>query len=53
MVINPYFGRGKPDYSRIVAPPHSEGQRHNSQRHWTEEFPLHKAAFEGMKRKAS
>ncbi|XP_038073130.1 krev interaction trapped protein 1-like [Patiria miniata] len=49
VVINPFFGMGVPDYSKLRAT-YSEAQRttiHAPPENWVDQFPLHSAAYEG------
>ncbi|KAL7976555.1 hypothetical protein Chor_008504 [Crotalus horridus] len=41
VVINPYFGLGAPDYSKIQIP------KREKERQWVDDFPLHRSACEG------
>ncbi|XP_072034841.1 krev interaction trapped protein 1-like [Amphiura filiformis] len=49
-VINPYFGKGKPDYDKI-RPPIRLNQKqttiHTPPDNWVDQYPLHSAAYEG------
>ncbi|KAM5157908.1 LOW QUALITY PROTEIN: krev interaction trapped protein 1 [Mantella aurantiaca] len=51
--INPYFGLGAPDYSKIQIPKRDKWQRSMSsvmedkERQWVDDFPLHRSACEG------
>ncbi|KAB0341086.1 hypothetical protein FD754_018012 [Muntiacus muntjak] len=53
VVINPYFGFGAPDYSKIQIPKQEKWQRSMSsvtedkERQWVDDFPLHRSACEG------
>ncbi|KAM3928160.1 krev interaction trapped protein 1 isoform 1-T2 [Leptodactylus fuscus] len=53
VVINPYFGLGAPDYSKIQIPKRDKWQRSMSsvmedkERQWVDDFPLHRSACEG------
>ncbi|GCB63381.1 hypothetical protein scyTo_0004402 [Scyliorhinus torazame] len=53
VVINPYFGLGAPDYSKIQIPKREKWQRSMSSimedkdRQWVDDFPLHRSACEG------
>ncbi|XP_067862542.1 krev interaction trapped protein 1 [Heptranchias perlo] len=53
VVINPYFGLGAPDYSKIQIPKREKWQRSMSsimedkERQWVDDFPLHRSACEG------
>lgn len=53
VVINPYFGLGAPDYSKIQIPKQEKWQRSMSsvtedkERQWVDDFPLHRSACEG------
>uniref|UniRef100_A0A8B9Y1F9 Krev interaction trapped protein 1 n=1 Tax=Bos mutus grunniens TaxID=30521 RepID=A0A8B9Y1F9_BOSMU len=53
VVINPYFGLGAPDYSKIQIPKQEQWQRSRSsvtedkERQWVDDFPLHRSACEG------
>lgn len=53
VVINPYFGLGAPDYSKIQIPKQEKWQRSMSsvvedkERQWVDDFPLHRNACEG------
>ncbi|CAH2282430.1 krev interaction trapped 1 [Pelobates cultripes] len=53
VVINPYFGLGAPDYSKIQIPKREKWQRSMSsvmedkERQWVDDFPLHRCACEG------
>nr|KAF6469752.1 hypothetical protein HJG59_011128 [Molossus molossus] len=52
-IINPYFGLGAPDYSKIQIPKQEKWQRSMSsvtedkERPWVDDFPLHRSACEG------
>uniref|UniRef100_U3IJ88 KRIT1 ankyrin repeat containing n=1 Tax=Anas platyrhynchos platyrhynchos TaxID=8840 RepID=U3IJ88_ANAPP len=53
VVINPYFGLGAPDYSKIQIPKREKWQRSMSsvtedkEHQWVDDFPLHRSACEG------
>ncbi|XP_066571554.1 krev interaction trapped protein 1 [Amia ocellicauda] len=53
VVINPYFGLGAPDYSKIQIPKREKWQHSMSsvtedkERQWVDDFPLHRSACEG------
>ncbi|XP_051857079.1 krev interaction trapped protein 1 [Antechinus flavipes] len=53
VVINPYFGLGAPDYSKIQIPKQEKWQRSMSsvtedkEHQWVDDFPLHRSACEG------
>uniref|UniRef100_V9KH42 KRIT1, ankyrin repeat-containing n=1 Tax=Callorhinchus milii TaxID=7868 RepID=V9KH42_CALMI len=53
VVINPYFGLGAPDYSKIQIPKREKWKRSMSsimedkERQWVDDFPLHRSACEG------
>ncbi|KAK2194018.1 hypothetical protein NP493_3g04010 [Ridgeia piscesae] len=47
--VNQYWGMGRPDYTKIKVQPCFETQA-NGNSIWTEEFPLHKCAYEGNAR---
>ncbi|XP_063042167.1 krev interaction trapped protein 1 [Engraulis encrasicolus] len=53
VIINPYFGLGAPDYSKIQIPKREKWQRSMSsvtedkERQWVDDFPLHRSACEG------
>ncbi|KFO23922.1 Krev interaction trapped protein 1 [Fukomys damarensis] len=53
VVINPYFGLGAPDYSKIQIPKQEKWQKSMSsvtedkERQWVDDFPLHRSACEG------
>ncbi|XP_034774571.1 krev interaction trapped protein 1-like isoform X2 [Acipenser ruthenus] len=53
VVINPYFGLGAPDYSKIQIPKREKWQHSMSsvtedkEHQWVDDFPLHRSACEG------
>ncbi|KAK7898927.1 hypothetical protein WMY93_019780 [Mugilogobius chulae] len=52
VIINPYFGLGAPDYSKIQIPkrekwPHPNCVSEDKDRQWVDDFPLHRSACEG------
>ncbi|KAJ8273385.1 hypothetical protein GJAV_G00101010 [Gymnothorax javanicus] len=53
VIINPYFGLGAPDYSKIQIPKREKWQHSMSnvteekERQWVDDFPLHRSACEG------
>ncbi|KAF3833987.1 hypothetical protein F7725_025191 [Dissostichus mawsoni] len=53
VIINPYFGLGAPDYSKIQIPQREKWQHgpncvaEDTERQWVEDFPLHRSACEG------
>uniref|UniRef100_A0A8C2KT83 KRIT1 ankyrin repeat containing n=1 Tax=Cyprinus carpio TaxID=7962 RepID=A0A8C2KT83_CYPCA len=53
VIINPYFGLGAPDYSKIQIPKRDKWQHSMSSvtedksRQWVDDFPLHRSACEG------
>ncbi|KAF4074107.1 hypothetical protein AMELA_G00250920 [Ameiurus melas] len=53
VIINPYFGLGAPDYSKIQIPKREKWQRsmtsvtEDKDRQWVDDFPLHRSACEG------
>lgn len=53
VIINPYFGLGAPDYSKIQIPKREKWQHspncvaEDKERQWVEDFPLHRSACEG------
>ncbi|XP_048849959.1 LOW QUALITY PROTEIN: krev interaction trapped protein 1 [Brienomyrus brachyistius] len=53
VIINPYFGLGAPDYSKIQIPKREKWQRsmgsvtEDKERQWVDDFPLHRSACEG------
>ncbi|XP_061753535.1 krev interaction trapped protein 1 isoform X2 [Nerophis ophidion] len=53
VIINPYFGLGAPDYSKIQIPTREKWQHganctaEDKERQWVEDFPLHRSACEG------
>ncbi|TRZ01712.1 hypothetical protein DNTS_003597 [Danionella cerebrum] len=53
VIINPYFGLGAPDYSKIQIPKRDKWQHsmtsvsEDKDRQWVDDFPLHRSACEG------
>ncbi|CAL8294825.1 unnamed protein product [Merluccius merluccius] len=53
VIINPYFGLGAPDYSKIQIPKREKWQHgpnsvsEDKERQWVDDFPLHRSACEG------
>ncbi|XP_056597344.1 krev interaction trapped protein 1 [Triplophysa dalaica] len=53
VIINPYFGLGAPDYSKIQIPKRDNWQHsmtsvtEDKERQWVDDFPLHRSACEG------
>uniref|UniRef100_A0A672PGW9 Krev interaction trapped protein 1-like n=1 Tax=Sinocyclocheilus grahami TaxID=75366 RepID=A0A672PGW9_SINGR len=53
VIINPYFGLGAPDYSKIQIPKGDKWQHsmtsvtEDRERQWVDDFPLHRSACEG------
>lgn len=53
VIINPYFGLGAPDYSKIQIPKREKWQHsmtsvtEDKDRQWVDDFPLHRSACEG------
>ncbi|XP_050991917.1 LOW QUALITY PROTEIN: krev interaction trapped protein 1 [Labeo rohita] len=53
VIINPYFGLGAPDYSKIQIPKRDKWQHsmtsvtEDKERQWVDDFPLHRSACEG------
>ncbi|XP_030644872.1 krev interaction trapped protein 1 [Chanos chanos] len=53
VIINPYFGLGAPDYSKIQIPKREKWQHSMSsvtedkEHQWVDDFPLHRSACEG------
>uniref|UniRef100_A0A673HUM6 Krev interaction trapped protein 1-like n=1 Tax=Sinocyclocheilus rhinocerous TaxID=307959 RepID=A0A673HUM6_9TELE len=53
VIINPYFGLGAPDYSKIQIPKGDKWQHsmtsvtEDKSRQWVDDFPLHRSACEG------
>ncbi|KAJ3609094.1 hypothetical protein NHX12_023621 [Muraenolepis orangiensis] len=53
VIINPYFGLGAPDYSKIQIPNREKWQHgpnnvsEDKERQWVDDFPLHRSACEG------
>ncbi|XP_028819650.1 krev interaction trapped protein 1 [Denticeps clupeoides] len=53
VIINPYFGLGAPDYSKIQIPKREKWKHSMSsvtedkERQWVDDFPLHRSACEG------
>nr|XP_029519164.1 krev interaction trapped protein 1-like isoform X3 [Oncorhynchus nerka] len=53
VIINPYFGLGAPDYSKIQIPTREKWQHGSNnvteekEHQWVDDFPLHRSACEG------
>ncbi|XP_043993555.1 krev interaction trapped protein 1 isoform X1 [Gambusia affinis] len=51
VIINPYFGLGAPDYSKIQIPKRDKWQHNcvgeDKDHQWVDDFPLHRSACEG------
>uniref|UniRef100_A0A3B3CUM8 KRIT1 ankyrin repeat containing n=1 Tax=Oryzias melastigma TaxID=30732 RepID=A0A3B3CUM8_ORYME len=53
VIINPYFGLGAPDYSKIQIPKREKWQHgpnclaEDKKHQWVDDFPLHRSACEG------
>lgn len=53
VIINPYFGLGAPDYSKIQIPKREKWQHgpncvtEDKDHQWVDDFPLHRSALEG------
>ncbi|XP_051527362.1 krev interaction trapped protein 1-like isoform X2 [Myxocyprinus asiaticus] len=53
VIINPYFGLGAPDYSKIQIPKRDKWHHsmtsitEDKERQWVDDFPLHRSACEG------
>uniref|UniRef100_A0AAQ5Y8Z7 FERM domain-containing protein n=1 Tax=Amphiprion ocellaris TaxID=80972 RepID=A0AAQ5Y8Z7_AMPOC len=53
VIINPYFGLGAPDYSKIQIPKREKWQHgpncvaEDKEHQWVDDFPLHRSACEG------
>ncbi|KAL0962243.1 hypothetical protein UPYG_G00337550 [Umbra pygmaea] len=53
VIINPYFGLGAPDYSKIQSPKRDKWQlgsnsaTEDKEHQWVDDFPLHRSACEG------
>lgn len=53
VIINPYFGLGAPDYSKIQIPKRDKWQHgsnnvsEDKEHQWVDDFPLHRSACEG------